>query len=185
MDKKLLDAPISRGARLKSLRVKNEWSLEDVASNLNLRPEVVKALESDDYSMLPERTYVRGYLRAYARLLGIHDHEALEDLKDLPEIKRSRGGLGSVLPVMGEAELRSAQHVPKSAVFKSTSRSWIRSILISVLVLVLILVAWWVSGFRPSTVSGGSSKAQNNQDGSVQIVTLPEVNVSGDPQSGN
>ena len=102
MNEKLLDSAKSPGIRLQTRRLKNEWSIEDVAADLNLRIEVIAALEADDYSKLPERTYVRGYLRAYARLLGIHEEEVLEDL---PEIQRARGGLGSVLPVMGRRRI--------------------------------------------------------------------------------
>ena len=123
MNEKSQDSPSSPGIRLQTRRLKNEWSIEDVAADLNLRIEVIAALEADDYSKLPERTYVRGYLRAYARLLGIHEEEVLDDL---PEIHRARGGLGSVLPIMGGAALRSAREVPKTAVLKPAPRHWLR-----------------------------------------------------------
>ena len=182
MDEKSLDSPKSPGIRLQTRRLKNEWSIEDVAADLNLRIEVIAGLEADDYSKLPERTYVRGYLRAYARLLGIHEEEVLEDL---PEIHRARGGLGSVLPVMGGAALRSAQDVPKTAVFKPVPRNWVRPTLWSVLVVVLILLAWWVSGLRPSAVNGYSSATDKNQEGRTTTVTLPVGNATESGNSGN
>ena len=182
MNEKSQDSPSSPGIRLQTRRLKNEWSIEDVAADLNLRIEVIAALEADDYSKLPERTYVRGYLRAYARLLGIHEDEVLEDL---PEIQRARGGLGSVLPVMGGAALRSAQDVPKTAVFKPAPRNWVRPTLWSVLVVVLILLAWWVSGLRPSTVNGYSSASDTNQEGRTTTVTLSAGNAAETGKSGN
>ena len=175
MNEKSQDSPNSPGIRLQTRRLKNEWSIEDVAADLNLRNEVIASLEADDYSKLPERTYVRGYLRAYARLLGIHEDEVLEDL---PEIQRARGGLGSVLPVMGGAALRSAQDVPKTAVFKPAPRNWVRPTLWSVLVVMLILLAWWVSGLRPSAVNGYSSATDSNQKGRATTVTLPARGVT-------
>jgi cytoskeletal protein RodZ len=182
MDEKSLDLSKSSGVTLQTRRLKNEWSIEDVAADLNLRTEVIEALEAGDYSNLPERTYVRGYLRAYARLLGIHEEEVLEDL---PEIHRARGGLGSVLPVMGRAALRSAQNVPKTAVFKPAPRNWVRATIWSVLVVILILFAWWVSGLRPSTVNGNSSGTDINQEGRTTTVTLPAVNATEAVKSGN
>ena len=182
MNEKSQDSPKSPGIRLQTRRLKNEWSIEDVAADLNLRIEVIAALEADDYSKLPERTYVRGYLRAYARLLGIHEDEVLEDL---PEIQRARGGLGSVLPVMGGAALRSAQDVPKTAVFKPAPRNWVRPTLWSGLVIVLILLAWWVSGLRPSTVNGYSSASDTSQEGRTATVTLPSRNAAETGKSGN
>ena len=182
MDEKSQDSPNSPGIRLQTRRLKNEWSIEDVAADLNLRIEVIAALEADDYSKLPERTYVRGYLRAYARLLGIHEDEVLEDL---PEIQRARGGLGSVLPVMGGAALRSAQDVAKTAVFMRAPRNWVRPTLWSVLVVVLILLAWWVSGLRPSAVNGYSNASDTNQEGRTTTVTLPAGNAAETGKSGN
>jgi cytoskeletal protein RodZ len=182
MNEKSLDSTKSPGARLQTRRLKNEWSIEDVAADLNLRIEVIAALEADDYSKLPERTYVRGYLRSYSRLLGIHEEEVLEDL---PEIQRARGGLGSVLPVMGRAALRGAQDVPKTAVFKPAPRNWVRPTLWSVLVVVLILLAWWVSGLRPSAVNGYSSATDANLEGSTTTVTLSAGNATQIGNSGN
>ena len=167
--------PPSPGIRLQTRRLKNEWSIEDVAADLNLRIEVIAALEADDYSKLPERTYVRGYLRSYARLLGIQEDEVLEELT---EGHGARGGLGSVLPVMGGAALRGAQDVPKTAVFKPTPRNWVRPTLWSVLVVVLILLAWWASGFRPSAVNGYSSATYPNQEGRTTLATSSDRSVT-------
>ena len=175
MNEKSLDSHKSPGIRLQTRRLKNEWSIEDVAADLNLRIEVIAALEADDYSKLPERTYVRGYLRAYARLLGIHEEDVLDDL---PEIHRARGGLGSVLPVMGGAALRGAQDVPKTAVFKPAPRSWVRPTFWSVLVVVLILLAWWVSGLRPSAVNGYSNASDTNQDARTTTVMVSARSVT-------
>lgn len=46
-------------------------SIEEVARELRLEPRLIAALENDDIVELPEPTYVRGYIRAYSRMLGI------------------------------------------------------------------------------------------------------------------
>jgi cytoskeleton protein RodZ len=53
------------------------WHIEDVAAELNLLPHVVKALEADDYKQMAGWTYVVGYLRNYARLVGINIEDAI------------------------------------------------------------------------------------------------------------
>ena len=126
----------SRGEKLKALREKNEWSIEEVAASLNLRVEVIRSLESDDYSALPEQTYVRGYIRSYGRLLGLQEVDALNDL---PETRRSKGALGSVIPIMGGSELKYAQEVPKTAVSNPAVRLWLRPVLLSIAAILLIL----------------------------------------------
>lgn len=52
--------------------------LTDAARALNLRPAVVAGLEQDDYQEIPVATYRRGYLRSYAKYLGMDDRLVLE-----------------------------------------------------------------------------------------------------------
>jgi len=46
-------------------------SQDDIASKLKLSPRQVAAIETGDWSALPERTFTRGFMRNYARLVGI------------------------------------------------------------------------------------------------------------------
>lgn len=59
------------GQRLREAREKANLSQEDVARRLHLSTTFVRALENDDYDRLPEATFIRGYLRNYARLLAL------------------------------------------------------------------------------------------------------------------
>lgn len=59
------------GKRLQSARKSQSMSEQDVARKLHLSVTVVKALESDDYERLPEPAFVKGYIRNYARLVGL------------------------------------------------------------------------------------------------------------------
>lgn len=59
------------GARLVVERESKEWTIEHVASQLNLAPRQIQALETDNYSALPGMATVRGFVRAYAKLLKI------------------------------------------------------------------------------------------------------------------
>ena len=57
------------GAQLARVRAERGLTLEDLAQALNLSLTTLRALEADDLSRLPSPIFVRGYLRAYARLL--------------------------------------------------------------------------------------------------------------------
>lgn len=61
----------SPGRRLRVLRQSKGWEIERVATQLHLRPRLVEALEQDRFQELPGPVFVLGYLRNYARLLGI------------------------------------------------------------------------------------------------------------------
>lgn len=59
------------GQRLREARDLKGLSVDDVAQTLRMSTAYVKALESDDYERLPEAAFVKGYLRNYARLVGL------------------------------------------------------------------------------------------------------------------
>lgn len=59
------------GAQLAQLREKKGFTKEYVAAKLHLRVRVIELLEADDYQHMPEPVFIKGYLRAYAKLLGL------------------------------------------------------------------------------------------------------------------
>ena len=61
----------SPGTLLREAREARELDAADLARTMNLQPRVILALERDDYSSLPSAAFVRGYLRSYARLMGM------------------------------------------------------------------------------------------------------------------
>lgn len=68
----------SPGELLRRERETQGLTREDVAAALNLRQSVVAGIEEDNYEQVPIAAYRRGYLRAYARLLGMNDNDVLE-----------------------------------------------------------------------------------------------------------
>ena len=66
------------GNVLRAKREEYEWSVDAVAEALHLSTTSVKAIEADRYEDLPGATYVMGYWRSYARLLGIDIEDTIE-----------------------------------------------------------------------------------------------------------
>ena len=67
----------SPGAMLRAARESAGMSVEQVAEKLHLLQSVVSSLEKDCYDRIRGETFVRGYLRNYARLLGVDAEEVL------------------------------------------------------------------------------------------------------------
>ncbi|MDE2090095.1 MAG: helix-turn-helix domain-containing protein [Gammaproteobacteria bacterium] len=59
------------GKRLREARLAAQLDVPEVARRLHLDTAIIEALERDDYGRLPPPAFVRGYVRAYARLLGL------------------------------------------------------------------------------------------------------------------
>lgn len=67
------------GEFLRSARQKRNLSLDDVAQATRIKVPYLEALENGDYSLLPGPAYVTGFLRNYARFLGVHPDDMVEE----------------------------------------------------------------------------------------------------------
>ncbi len=96
-DKEQLDRykDLSVGEILRRARIKQDASVEELGRDLNIRPELLMALEANDYERLPGKVYVVGFVRTYAEALGLdgdkvayllksqsvgHDYKTLRDM---------------------------------------------------------------------------------------------------------
>ena len=59
------------GEHLRNAREQAGMSVDTVAAALLLNPQTLELIEADAHDRLPAPTFVRGYLRGYARVLGI------------------------------------------------------------------------------------------------------------------
>jgi cytoskeleton protein RodZ len=76
------DAGLPAGALLRAGREAAGLSIAAVAQQLKLAPRQVTALEEGDFAGLPGRTFVRGFVRNYARLLRLDSNVVLNALPE-------------------------------------------------------------------------------------------------------
>ena len=69
------------GEQLKRVRKVCGYSLEDVARVTKINLLYLEAIENDDFAKLPGETFLKGFLRSYARFLGIKEKEIIGKLK--------------------------------------------------------------------------------------------------------
>lgn len=78
--------PVTARSLLVQTREGLELSVADVARHLKLSPAQVEALEAGAYDRLPGRVFVRGFLRNYAKLLGIDPQPLLRNMeREMPQ----------------------------------------------------------------------------------------------------
>lgn len=78
------------GALLRRTRETRGLSIEEVSQSLKLSPRQIRAIESDDFEDLGSATFARGFVRNYARHLGLDPGAVLAVLEKqiaLPEIE--------------------------------------------------------------------------------------------------
>jgi cytoskeleton protein RodZ len=78
------------GQFLREQRELKGLGVQEVAEQLHLTRHYVKALESDNYDKLPGEVFAKGYIRSYARLLGLDPDDVLSLYQQLGERKQAR-----------------------------------------------------------------------------------------------
>jgi cytoskeletal protein RodZ len=67
----------SVGKYLKAERESQNLSLQEVSESTKIRELLLKALEEDRYDLISSPVYVKGFLDAYARYLGLDSNEII------------------------------------------------------------------------------------------------------------
>ena len=70
---------VNPGETLRQARENNGWTLAEVALKLNLTASSLSNLETGAFDKLPGHTFARGYIRAYAKLLGMDQTSLVHD----------------------------------------------------------------------------------------------------------
>ncbi|WP_417661260.1 RodZ domain-containing protein [Pseudomonas sp.] len=70
---------VNPGETLRIAREAKNWSIVEVAAQLNLTPERLGQIEAGAFDKLPGTTFARGYLRTYAKLLGVDQTEIVQE----------------------------------------------------------------------------------------------------------
>ncbi|MEJ2649776.1 MAG: helix-turn-helix domain-containing protein, partial [Sedimentisphaerales bacterium] len=78
---------VSPGNRLRQAREQSGLSRKEVATHLKLSQEKIEALERGEVDQLAAPVFVAGYLRAYAKLVGLPEEEIISDFKGLAEME--------------------------------------------------------------------------------------------------
>jgi len=90
------------GMILQQAREAAGLTIDDVALQLKLAPRQVVAIERDDFANLPGRTFIRGFVRNYARLLKLDTDAVLGALTGEHATPAERTPLAATSRAMGE-----------------------------------------------------------------------------------
>ncbi len=152
------------GETLRQARESKDWSLPDVALRLNLTATSLGYVESGDFDKLPGHTFARGYIRAYAKLMGL-DQAALVSQFDQ---YTGTDGKGSDVHALGRIEepVRLSHNILR---------------IVSLLLLVALIgggFVWWqdqatLRGKEPTNL-GMEHVEVESADGTTQIHPLDE-----------
>jgi cytoskeletal protein RodZ len=129
------------GEEFRSAREARGLTLSDVAEAIHIRSVYLTAIENDDWPAIGAPVYVRGFLRTYARFLGLNAEEAVARFNDTAPAERP-----AAAPAVSDDRERSGPSV------------WA----IAATIVALVLVAfvgweWWQYAHAPADVTAGEA----------------------------
>lgn len=137
------------GQILRDAREAQGISLDDAAVRLRLMHRQIEAMEADDFDSLGQPVFARGFVRNYARLLGLAPEPLLARMEGAP----------------AEPALVSQAELPPARSWLTSP--WVMLLLLSALALVALPVAlyWWLNSDVEEVPNPGASSVVQSAPG--------------------
>ncbi|MBK6751787.1 MAG: helix-turn-helix domain-containing protein [Pyrinomonadaceae bacterium] len=162
------------GEKLREAREERGISLSEVAEQTRISPHYIESIERDDYKPLPGGIFNKGFVKSFAKYVGVDEQEALADYSRAIAAKEGSD----------EADLKV--YKPEVLTDDSSARSMIPTIIIAALILGL-MTAGILFGLDylnspadpPKAANANSSNTGTNSNsavaGTTSDATVPEM----------
>jgi cytoskeleton protein RodZ len=151
------------GSSLREARVRQDIDFPELEGITKIRPKYLRALEDEQFDILPAPTYVRGFLRSYAEALGLDGQPFVDEYN-------SRFAVGE-----DDAPIRS-RRAPQPQLARPARESRIAVIALAGIAILaaLVIAAWRFGGPEgqpvPGLADGNQPSTQTAPRGHVVLV---------------
>jgi cytoskeleton protein RodZ len=127
------------GRILSEARIAEELSLADVEAGTRIRQKYLEALENGAYAELPLGATARGFLRTYARYLGLDEEDALQ------LYAQESGDMEEDVPLAepGKSRLIDYRPLEVELMDEGSRPSWLRWVIALLIIGLLVVAGWW------------------------------------------
>ena len=171
--------PKTVGELLRIAREKAGLSQGEIASRLRMGIKQVRALEHDDYLAVPKGTFLRGFVRNFAKEVGVAPDVALRLLAETHQDAASITASAVVMPSQQNIS------VPTPGGQLATPRA---RILIGAVIATLVLaIAWyWWEYVRPHRADGGRPRVvAETKTVEMPVVAVIPTEIASTPSAGS
>ncbi len=136
------------GALLKAARERAGMSVGDIATRLRMSVRQVEAIDTDHYEALPKGPFLRGFMRNYAKVVGVDVNEILA-LLDRTELGASTAQKPAMIDLPN-------QNIRLTAGNPTKPGSKLRiAVTVAVLLALAAAVGYWWTFVKPNLATGG------------------------------
>lgn len=121
------------GKYLKQAREKRNYTLEEMTDLTNIETKYLRALEAEEYDVIPSPFYVRAFLKTYAKYLHLNIHSVMQLYESSQQIRQ--------IPTSTKPKMEAAELLPRRSPARKNSVSslWYMVAIILILGIVYML----------------------------------------------
>jgi len=162
------------GDTLREARMRQHLDIADVESRTKIRAKYLRALENEEFGMLPGPTFVKTFLRTYAEALGLDPQVLVEEYRATYESREEVEHLQPLGPTAVARERRRVPGPPRGP--------WVAVGLAVVLVVGALLLIGLIGGDDEGGGGGGSEQAGNERTTETTPTTQTEPEKPAQPK---
>lgn len=168
----------SVGKYLKAERESQNLSLQEVSESTKIREPLLRAIEEDRYDLISSPVYVKGFLDAYARYLGLDSNEIILHYQENYEKKTPLKGPGL-------EQRETSPSLERSIAFsKRRVTLWLLIIVTSIAVLLIGVVIYRIS-LKSRHGSLGFSEEKSELNSMPPVPSPPSIQEETNTQTTN
>jgi hypothetical protein len=159
------------GATLREARMRARIDVSEIEAQTKIRAKYLRALENEEWSLLPGPTFVKSFLRTYAQALGLDGKALVEEYR----LNHERGN-EVFEPIVSTPGGSSRQRQTRGG--GGPSRGYVAAVSIVVALIVLLIVLLATSGGSSPKHAGRTARdgaATHTVTTSVTHSTVPAV----------
>ena len=142
------------GATLREARMRARIDISEIEATTKIRAKYLRALENEEWSLLPGPTFVKSFLRTYAEALGLDGRALVEEYR----LSQEHAGDGPGEPIIPSSERRRSR-----APSGGSSRGYTVAVVSILAVIVLLVVLLATSGSGSKSGSSSSDHASTGR----------------------
>src|SRR6202047_2940958 len=132
----------SFGEKLRKEREQRKITLDDISSTTKISTRMLRALEDEHFDELPGGVFNKGFVRAYARHIGLDEEQAITDYLDATN-QNPAGATPATVPEISAVAAQAAQIEKLRSLSHNGAARIPWGVLAAVLLLVAIALAFW------------------------------------------
>jgi cytoskeleton protein RodZ len=143
------------GATLREARMRERIDVSEIEAKTKIRAKYLRALENEEWGLLPGPTFVKSFLRTYAQALGLDGKALVEEYR----LNHEHPSEAMLEPIVSAPQSRQRSKLGRRASDAGPSRGYViavSAIGVVIVALIALLIAGGGSSSNTPTTSAGT-----------------------------